>query len=187
MTSEFRRRMLYLPILHIDTNLINARQKLLAVNQLEKWFENEVILINMPGIAHQEAKAGNNALRTAKANRQIFSVSEPAQPTDSQFKSIEGLLFPAGAGSENQKNDVRIVVEAIVYAAILVTGDGGSKSQPGGILGHRGQLWERYRLRVLSAEEVVELVRKEIRERDTFNTELANRLGRQPPEWIGKD
>jgi hypothetical protein len=187
VTNEFQRRMLYLPILHIDTNLINARQKLPAVNQLEKWFEDEVILINMSGTAHQEAQVGNNAQRTAKANRQIFSVSEPARPTDGLFKSVERLLFTAGASSENQRNDVRIVVEAIRYGAILVTGDGGSKSQPGGILGNRDSLWDRHRLRVSSAEEVVKLVREKILERDSFNMKLADRLGRQPPAWTGKD
>lgn len=33
---SFERRMLYLPVFHIDTNLINARQKLPEVNRLEK-------------------------------------------------------------------------------------------------------------------------------------------------------
>ncbi len=40
MAIDMKRRMLYIPVLHIDTNLINARQKLDAVNQLERWAEN---------------------------------------------------------------------------------------------------------------------------------------------------
>ena len=39
MAIDMKRRMLYIPVLHIDTNLINARQKLDAVNQLERWAE----------------------------------------------------------------------------------------------------------------------------------------------------
>jgi hypothetical protein len=41
--------MLYIPVLHIDTNLINARQKLDAVNQLERWYADRIILIHMSG------------------------------------------------------------------------------------------------------------------------------------------
>ena len=52
-----KRRLLYIPVLHIDTNLINARQKLADVNQLEKWCDDEVILINMSATAHGEAQA----------------------------------------------------------------------------------------------------------------------------------
>lgn len=37
MTHSPERRMLYVPVLHIETNLVNARQKLAAVNQLERW------------------------------------------------------------------------------------------------------------------------------------------------------
>jgi hypothetical protein len=51
-----------LPLMfHIDTNLINARQKLEAVNQLEKWFDDGIILIKMSGTAHMEAQAGGKA------------------------------------------------------------------------------------------------------------------------------
>ena len=72
MSIQMNRRLLYIPVLHIDTNLINARQKLSAVNQIEKWFEDEVILINISGTARCEAIAGNNVLRTRKANKQIY-------------------------------------------------------------------------------------------------------------------
>ena len=68
MSIQMHRRLLYIPVLHIDTNLINARQKLSAVNQLEKWFEDEVVLINISGTARSEAIAGNYVPRTRKAN-----------------------------------------------------------------------------------------------------------------------
>jgi hypothetical protein len=121
--------MLGLPVLHIDTNLINARQKLASVNQLERWFEDEVILINMSSTAHVEARAGNNDQRTRKANQQIFTATSPTVSDDPLFKRVEAALFPDGAKDNNQLNDVRIVCEAAKYAAILVTGDGGSRTR----------------------------------------------------------
>jgi hypothetical protein len=67
MTINLQRRMLYIPVLHIDTNVTNARQKLSAMNRLEKWYADEVILINMAGAAQGEALAGTSAQRTRKA------------------------------------------------------------------------------------------------------------------------
>jgi hypothetical protein len=43
MTITLQRRLLYIPVLHIDTNLINARQKLPGVNRLEHWYAEGVI------------------------------------------------------------------------------------------------------------------------------------------------
>lgn len=97
MAITLQRRMLYIPILHIDTNLINARQKVAAVNSLERWYADQVILINMSGTARTEALAGNNAQRTRKANQHIFTVTAPENPDGARFKAIEDVLFPGGA------------------------------------------------------------------------------------------
>jgi hypothetical protein len=98
-----------------------------------------VILINMAGTAREEALAGGDVKRTQKANQQIFTVTTLAPVDSARFKAFESVLFPAGAQDENQRNDIRIVADAIHYAAILVTNDGGSKSQQGGIRGHRDE------------------------------------------------
>ena len=135
MPIAIQRRLLYVPVIHIDTNLINARQKLSAVNQIEKWFEDEVILINMSGTAQVEARAGNNAQRTRKANQQIFTVTPGDSNCDPLYRRVEAALFPGGAQTKNQENDVVIVCDAAKYNAILVTSDGGSKSQPEAYLG----------------------------------------------------
>jgi hypothetical protein len=187
MAITLQRRMLYIPDLHIDTNLINARQKLEAVNQLERWCADCIILMNMSGTARTEALAGGNVQRTRKANQQIFTVTEPENPDGVRFKAIEDLLFPGGAKDENQRNDVRIVADAIHYAAILVTNDGASASQPGGILGHRDELARRFGVRILTADEAVALVRVKIRERDDFNRQVVQEFGGQLPEWTGAD
>lgn len=165
-----KRRLLYIPVFHIDTNLINARQKLPAVNQLEKWFEEEVILINMSATAHGEAQADGDAMRTRKANQNIFTATPPLDASDPLFQMVESALFPDGVCNENQRNDVRIVCEAAKYAAILVTNDGGSKTQPGGILGNRHKL--NSLVQILSPDEAVDFVRQKIRERDEFGNEL---------------
>jgi hypothetical protein len=187
MTMTLKRRMLYIPILHIDTNLINSRQKLPAVNQLEKWYADGVVLINMAGTAREEALAGNDARRTNKANEQIFTMTTPAPVNSERFKAIESVLFPGGAKDENQRNDVRIVADATHYAAILVTNDGGSNSQPGGILGNRDELFRQFGVRTLSADEAVDFVRTKIRERDEFNAQVVREFGGELPDWTGQD
>jgi len=175
--------MLYTPIFHIDANLINARQRLPAVNRLEKWCQEEVILINMSSTAHTEAQAGNSPDRVRKANTHIFTATPPVDSNEPVFKQVEGALFPAGAADENQRNDVRVVCEAAKYHAILVTSDGGSKSQPGGILGNRSKL----PVQVMSPEEAVAFIESKIRERDEFNRQVAQEFGGELPPWTGSD
>ncbi len=182
MKIQMNSRLLYIPVLHIDTNLINARQKLSAVNQLEKWDEDGVILINISATAYEEALAGNNATRTRKANQQIYTITMSCNPL---YSKVEAALFPQGARDDNQRNDVKIVCEAAKYAAILVTGDGGSKTQPGGIIGNRDKL--RDIVRILSPDEAVEYVREKIRERDDFNLKVAKQFGYELPLWTGLD
>lgn len=185
MPISMERRLLYIPILHIDTNLINARQKLPAVNQLEKWHEDEVILINMSSTAHGEAKADGNAMRVKKANTNIYTATPPFGASDPLYQKVETALFPRGTRDENQRNDVRIVCEAAKSAAILVTGDGGSKTQPGGILGNRHKLKDV--VQILSPDEAVEFVRQKISERDTFNIRFVKEFGGELPPWTGCD
>jgi hypothetical protein len=112
----------------------------------------------------------------------------PPSPIDNtRFKVIESVLFPGGAKDENQRNDVRIVSDAIHYAAILVTNDGGSKSQPGGVLGNRDALAKRFGVRILSADEAVDFVRSKIRERDEFNRQVVQEFGGTLPDWPDAD
>lgn len=185
MSISMERRLSYIPVLHIDANLINARQKLPAVNQLEKWFADGVILINMPATAYQETQADGSVLRTRKANQQIYTAPPAIGPPDALYSKVEAALFPDGACDDNKRNDVRIVCEAAKYAAILVTNDGGSRKQPGGILGNRHKLGAM--VQILSPEEAVGFVRQKILERDEFNAQVVREHGGELPPWTGQD
>jgi hypothetical protein len=80
---------------------------------------------------------------------------------------------------------VKIVDYAAHCKAILVTNDGGSKRQPGGMLGKRSQL-SRF-VRIMSDEQAVAFVRSNLHERDDTNLRVAEEPGLSVPEWTGKD
>ena len=125
---DMERRMLYTPIFLIDTNMINAYEKLPAMRQLERWAEEEIILINMSNVSFNEAQQGNNAKRAKKALAQIFTlIDESINEASSTYQIVTNAIFPEGVKNENQKNYVKIVYEAIKWNAILVTNDGDSK------------------------------------------------------------
>lgn len=177
--------MLYTPFFHIDTNLINARGKLETMNQIEKWASDGIILVHMSGVSFKEAQAGGNLTRTEKALSQIFTMTDENISEDAPlYLKIEAALFPNGAQTENERNDIRIVYEADHYAAILITRDGGSRTQPGGILGNRQKLKG---INILSDTEAVEFIRGKITERDEFNRSVARETGGKLPEWTGRD
>lgn len=185
MNIQMNPRLLGIPVLHIDANLINARQKLHDVNQLEEWDRYGVVTINISSTACAEAKAGGNKKRTDKANVQIYTTTPPANTSDPLYQKVEAAIFPNGAKNDNQRNDVKIVFDAAKYAAILVTGDGGSNRQPGGIIGNRHKLVDF--VRILSPAEAVSFIKNKIRERDAFNIQVHKKFGVQLPAWTGAD
>jgi len=125
----------------IDANRINAKNSLGNMNRLETWHRNGVILIHMSQVAQDEARAGRNADRSRKAISYIFTITQ-GNTADEQarLRAIEGILFPQGAANQNERNDIEVVFNAQKYGTILVTADGGSKRQPGGILGNKDNL-----------------------------------------------
>lgn len=100
--------------------------------------------------------------------------------------AIERILFPSGALTTNQRNDVDIVFNAAKYRRILITADGGSKRQPGGILGNRKAL-AALGVQILTAEEAVPLVQQRIEERDEIARLQAQTEGVPLPNWVGRD
>jgi len=172
---------------YIDTNRINARQSLPHMDQLEKWHRNRVISIQMAEEAHDEAIRGNSAQRARKARSYIYSTVPPDMQAQYRhiLKEIESILFPSGAQTPSQVNDVRIVFNAAYYMSILVTNDGDSSTQPNGILGNRDKLAKF--VQVMRDSEAVELVKERVRQRDERARKIASMTGQPLPEWVGND
>lgn len=183
-------RLLHVPAFHLDANLINARQKLDAVNCMEHWRDTGVILLVMAGIAHEEAQAGaggNAEARKRKAAGHIYTINDDGDAkADDTYARVEAILW-GRATDENQARDVEVVCEAIKWHAILVTRDGDSKEQPAGILGNRDRLREQFDVRILRPEEAVEFIREKLAERDEFNAQVAALTSEPLPEWAGRD
>src|SRR5437773_9723794 len=60
-------RKLGCPQFFLDANRVNARCKLSAMNQLEKWNADGMISLRFPEHAQGEAESGRDARRTQKA------------------------------------------------------------------------------------------------------------------------
>src|SRR6185295_5595829 len=170
----------------LDTNRINSRQKLPYVNQLETWFDNGVIELTLSEPSMRESEQGNDSVRRHKAYRYMAWATYGDTPHEQQqMKEIEGILFPGGTQSTNQKGDVEVVFNAFKYPAILVTNDGGSKSQPGGILGKRQSLMEWSRsIRIMTDREAVSHVTYSIRRRDERARTYHEVFGHSLPDWV---
>jgi predicted nucleic acid-binding protein len=150
-------------MLMLDTNCINARQADASVNQLEQWCDAGYVDVVMCETSHRESYADGNAQRFRKATRYAYSMTHAETDEERwQLREIEQALFPSGALTPGQKNDVEIVFNALKYAGILVTRDGGSNRQPGGILGAAAQL-KPHGLLVMTPEGAVEFLRKRMR------------------------
>jgi hypothetical protein len=179
-------RFVYLSF-HIDTNRINARTSLPNMNQLERWHRDGVIQMLMSHTAQKEAVAGGSSARAKKAVSYIFT--QTMNPIDDERRlmgQIERILFPGGASSASEWNDVEIVFNAWKYSAVLVTADGGSRRQPGGILGNE-EFLGRLGIGVMSDDKAVELVRQKISTRDRLMIERCGQEGRPLPAWVGQD
>jgi hypothetical protein len=172
---------------HIDTNRINAKSSLKYMNILEHWHENDVIYIEMAEVAQNEAANRGSSLRSEKAYSYIATETLAGTPDEFRMlRQIIEVLFPNGIKSTNEKNDVEIVCNAWKYGRILVTDDGGSKKQPGGILGSRGKL-AALGIKVLRDYEAVELVKEKIIQRDQSALKVASYKKDSIPQWVGKD
>lgn len=184
--SDYDRRRIY-RFFQIDANRINSIGRLEHMNMLEKWHKDKVISIKMAQPAQDEAAHGSRD-RARKAYGYIFTMTESDTSEEAKIlKGIEAILFPQGATTENEKNDIEIVFNARKYVCILVTNDGGSRRQPGGILGNRNKLLLELGIQVLTDEEAVVLIRQLIRERDSREREKSYITGQPLPEWVGRD
>ena len=167
----------------LDANRVNARGKLPAVNQLERWHADGVIRLQFPEVAQIEAEASGNAQRTRKARE--YWASLPAITNDEErerLSKIERIIFGDAPLSAQDKNDALNVFIAQKYFAILVTADRK-------LLKAAARLRSEFRglVDVMTDESAVEQVRIRIRERDTMARMDAAREGCPLPDWVGKD
>ena len=184
MSDDDRRRIYR--YFQIDANRINSSGRLEYMNTLERWHKDKVIKIKMAQPAQDEAAHGGHD-RARKAYGYIFTMTESRTQKEAELlKRIEGILFPQGASTQNEKNDIEIVFNSWKYGCILVTNDGGSRRQPGGILGNRDKLLD-LGIEVLTDEQAVALIKQLIRERDSLERENSNITGQPLPEWVGRD
>ena len=172
----------------IDTNRINARRGLPSMNQIEKWYEDDIFELFIPEDAQWESVRSKNQQRTAKALSYIALEVLAETPEEQQIlKQIETILSPNGTKSPNDHRDAKIVFTAWKYFAPLITNDGQSKSQPGGILGHASDLLNQLNVIVMQDIEAVTLIEQKILERDTEARRFALQAGEPIPGWVGKD
>jgi hypothetical protein len=172
---------------HIDTNRINARQSLPNMTKLERWHSDGVIILDISEEAYDEARSGNNEVRNEKADERIFIKAADVFGVEKEFRdNIAKLLFNSTSLSRNQKNDIQILFCAKMAGAILITNDGGSKRQPGGILGHAKELAS-LGIEVMTDEVAVQSVRHRITFRDKAARSVARDTGLLLPLWVGLD
>jgi hypothetical protein len=172
---------------HIDANRINAKTNLKYMNILEHWHENDVIYLEMAEVAQEEAAQGRDPARFEKAYTYIATETLAGTPDEFRLlNQIRTILFPQGAKSQNARNDIEIVFNAHKYGRILITDDGDSRHQPGGILGNRKSL-RPLGIQVMRDYEAVELVKQKIVKRDEIARVIASKNGTPLPDWVGKD
>ena len=175
------------PQFAIDANRINSRQKLAHMNRLEKWDEDGIISILMPETAHSEARQGRDLARRLKTSFNIFTMNTLENSSERELRrEVAEILSPGQQPDRNTANDIDIIVNAHKYGCILITADGGSRRQPGGILGHKEQL-RALRIMVVTDSEAVAMVEERIRRRDEAEIKLAHVEGREPAWWVGQD
>ena len=172
----------------IDTNRINAKNKLPSMNRLRIWEEKGIISIdNMCDVAQDEASKGSSS-RFEKASGYAYPITLDSHKQSDDFIKIKNILFPAKkALKQNEENDVIIVFHAKDTHCILITNDGGSKRQPGGILGNKDRLLNQINVKVIRDTDAIILVEQKIRERDERAQRIAYKFGKPLPEWVGKD
>lgn len=185
MTDEMPSRKVG-PTYQLDANRINAHQKDAYVNQLESWHDAGVIFLEMPSHAYEEA-GRCNVERTEKASKYTWISTNDTIGGESEFRrKIETIVFPRGANSKGEKNDIWILFTARQANATLITADGASKTQPGGMLGNAPALAE-LGIRVVSARAAVEEIKCSIQQRDQLARRVSASTGISLPHWVGQD
>jgi hypothetical protein len=127
-------------LLHLDANAVNALQRDESLNELECLAALGEVDLEYSEIAYNEAGHGSS-FRQAKTENYTWAglSGQPELEADWRAK-IEKAIFPLGAKTDSDRNDVEVVLTVKIAGAVLVTRDGNSKTQRRGILGSRAEL-----------------------------------------------
>ena len=145
----------------LDANCVNARQQNDALNVLERWRDQEIVTLIYAEITKIEASYGDEVRKDKADEFTCVQVNETGDNPEVR-EAISKIVFPKGPRNQNQMNDVDAVYHAERLRWPLVTMDGNSRSQPGGILGHCAEL-NAMGIEVLAPQQAVSRVRFELK------------------------
>lgn len=145
----------------LDANCVNARQQNDALNVLERWRDQEIVTLIYAEITKIEASYGDEVRKDKADEFTCVQVNETGDNPEVR-EAISKIVFPKGPKNQNQMNDVDAVYHAERLRWPLVTMDGNSRSQPGGILGHCDEL-NAMGIEVLAPQQAVSRVRFELK------------------------
>src|SRR5205823_5811786 len=153
---------------------------------LRKWADaGDIKLVYTEEIQAELERCRDPKIRTASRELSVlFAKSLDEIEEEDQRTRISRILFPDGLRSENDRVDVDTIRIAQLWGAIVITNDGASKTQPGGILGAANRLHPEIGVQVMRDFEAAELAARLVRERDRLEIFFAAKEGRNVASWV---
>ena len=169
-----------------DSNRVNSRGGLPAMTALRKLADaGDIKLLYTEEIQAELERCRNPKIRTASRELSaLFAKSLDDDEEEDQRGRITRILFPNGLRSDNDRVDVDTIRVAQLWTANVITNDGASKTQPGGILGAASRLHREIGVQVMRDFEAEKLVARLIRERDRLEILFAAKEGRDVAAWV---
>lgn len=131
------------PLFLLDANACNALQQIGNLNELEAIARAGLIDLLYTETTWDEAQFGSSVRR--EKVEEFFFVGFPDDNENRQLQeawrdAIAAVVFPTGIANDSQRRDVDALLTVKISGGCFVTRDGASKTQSGGILGHKRQL-----------------------------------------------
>jgi predicted nucleic acid-binding protein len=166
----------------IDANCINALQRDPDMNQLEEWAKNGVIAMRLPDTALEEVEKAGSKQRAKTFGILIPCASITTDDEQAMLTKIETIIAEGKQQlSETDKKDAKIVFTAWKHSgAVVVTADGWLLRKAKAIQAAIG-------VQIMSAADLVNLLRDRIGRRDQRVRECATLRELPVPEWVGED
>jgi hypothetical protein len=128
------------PLFLLGANACNAKQAIAELNELERIGRSGRIDLQYTETTWDEARR-NSERRQAKVHKSLFTGANVNRELEAPWReAIARAVFPEGIVTDDQRRDVEALLTAKLAGGYFVTRDGASKTQPGGILGHKAEL-----------------------------------------------